>query len=192
MQYLRDISWDEVFDGWRQREASNPGWVEVATKVKGWPDWESWRRHSAEALGAPKRAWKLYRFDNPGEEIPSLLMGPYSGWQSRVPEGRRNAATFGEMLAQPEQYAFWNGHEGVAKIIAGLPFPTDLIGVKRADNGGIVLFDGHHRATAISLATMSENALDWSGTEVRIALTELAAGEERALDEMLQRGSSKQ
>jgi hypothetical protein len=60
MHLVRETTWDEVFEGWRQREASHAGWVEVATKIKGWPSWEAWREHTAAQFSARTRAWSIW------------------------------------------------------------------------------------------------------------------------------------
>ena len=74
MEKLRDSNWEEVFASWKSREGSDPAWQKVATEVKGWPDWESWRRHSAEMLLADKRQWSIYSFEDPLKDIPEMLV----------------------------------------------------------------------------------------------------------------------
>ncbi|MBM3205095.1 hypothetical protein FJZ48_03920 [Candidatus Uhrbacteria bacterium] len=189
MQLIRPISWEEVFDGWRVREANNPAWIECATKIKGWPDWESWRSFIAKQFDAENRKWKIFQFENPLEEIPEMFIGPYSGWQSRV--NNKNHTTFKELLEIPGQFDEWGKHSGVLAIMKGLPFPTELIGIIRKDTDKIVCIEGHHRATAIALAKKQGQIIDFSETPVTIALTELATENCRLLDDVLQRGASK-
>ncbi len=64
MRKVKDISWEEVFENWRENEANNPGWVEIATKIKGWPDWESWRSFGANQMNLPNQDWSMYQFDD--------------------------------------------------------------------------------------------------------------------------------
>lgn len=33
MNHLHDTTWEEVFEGWQQREANDPGWIHCATVV---------------------------------------------------------------------------------------------------------------------------------------------------------------
>lgn len=189
MKFIKDTTWQEVFEGWRSREAGNPGWIECSTKVKGWPDWESWRSFTAQQINAEKRSWKIYQFENPLEEVPAMLMGPYSGWQSRATS--KNKMTFKELLEMPRQYEEWSKHAGVLAIVSGLPFATEMIGLVRKDNKKIVCLDGHHRATAITLAKKQSKNIDFSQLPVTIALSQLPAEECRILDEILMRGTSK-
>ncbi len=190
MEFVRNTTWQEVFAGWQSREATNPGWVECATKIKGWPDWESWRSFTAQQIGADNRDWKIFHFDNPLEEVPEMLIGPFSGWQSRV--SNKNKTTFGELLEIPGQFEEWSKHLGVQSIIAGLPFTTEFIGLLRRDINKIVCLEGHHRSVAISFVKKQGKKIDFSQTPITIALAELTVAESHLLDEVLKRGTSKE
>ncbi|MDD5252200.1 MAG: hypothetical protein PHT12_06250 [Patescibacteria group bacterium] len=189
MKCVKVTTWADVFEGWRAREASNPGWVKCATEIKGWPDWESWRRFTASQIGADQRTWQLFEFTDPAEEIPKMLVGPYSNWQSRLPAP--NTASFEDLLNIPEQAAFFGQHDGVISIMNGLPFSTEFIGLVREDTNKIVCLEGHHRAVAIALAKRQGKLIDFGGTRMTIALANLPKDECRLLDEALKRGSSK-
>ena len=190
MKFIKNTTWDEVFDGWEKREANNPGWVNCATKIKGWPDWKSWRKFTASQIKADKREWKIYEFTNPSEEIPKMLIGPYSGWQSRLP--KKNTASFEDLLSIPKQLEEFSKHDGVLSIMEGLPFTTELIGIIRDDIDKIVCLEGHHRAVAITLSKIQGKNIDWSDTKIDIALTHLKKDEIQLLDEMLERGTTKE
>lgn len=189
MEFIRDTTWEEVFSGWRDRESQNPGWIECATKIKGWPDWESWRRFCASQIKADQREWRIFQFDDPINEVPRMLIGPYNGWQSRVVF--KNKTTFKELLLIPESIDFFSKHSGVLSILTGLPFSTQFIGLVRKDLDQLVCIDGHHRATAMTLAKKQGIQIDFSHTQTTIALAELSQTESCLLDEVLSRGSSK-
>jgi len=121
-------------------------------------------------------------------EIPDMLVGPYSGWQSMLPE--KNSYTFDNLIGIPEQFERFREHEGVLSIMSGLPFDTDLIGLVRDDTNKIVCFEGHHRATAISLAKKLGKDIDFSNTKIRIALTTIKEDEIKIFDEILKLGTS--
>lgn len=189
LKFIKNKNWEEVFDGWREREASNPAWIRCATKIKGWSDWESWRRHSASQIGADKRDWQIFQFTDPLNEIPEMLVGPYFGWQKKLPE--KNKATFLDLLKITEQYDHFNKYEATVSILNGLPFPTEFIGLIRDDTNKIVCLEGHHRATSITLAKLQNKEIDFSKVKITIALTHLAKNEIHLLDEILKRGSQK-
>jgi hypothetical protein len=189
MQFIGNTTWQEIFEKWRSREANNPNWIECATKIKGWPNWEAWRSFTAQQIDAVNRKWEIYQFCNPLEEIPEMLIGPFWGWQSRV--NNKNKTTFKELLEIPKQYEEWSKHPGISAIINELPFVTELIGLVRKDVDKIVCFEGHHRAVAVSLAKKQNKIIDFSKTPITIALTDLAADHCQLLDILLQRGTAK-
>ena len=189
MKFIKNTTWQNVFEGWRENEAANPGWIECATKIKGWPDWESWRIFTAQQIDAVHRDWKIFQFENPMEEVPKMLIGPFSSWQSLVIN--KNKTTFSQLLEIPQQYEEWSKHLGVLSIVNGLPFATKMIGLIRKDINKIVCFEGHHRATAIALAKQQDKNIDFSQTPVTIALTELTFDDCKLLDNISKRGTSK-
>lgn len=188
MNVLRDISWDEVFSGWCDREANNPGWIRVATEVKGWPDWGSWRRYTTEQFGASSREWKLYAFSDPANEVPAMLLGPYTGWQNRVEN--KLEATFDQLFDTESQSQEFLQNTNIQNMINALPFETQLIGLKLPD-GRVMCIDGHHRATAITLAKKQGKDVGYKNGQITMALTEFTADDQGLLSEALRKGSSK-
>jgi len=189
MELLTKTTWEEVFDGWRKREANNPGWIETATKIKGWPDWESWRRFTASQIRADKLIWGKYKFTNPLVEISSMLVGPYTGWQSMLLN--KNISSFNDLLEIPERYNQFREHDTVVSIMNSMPFDTEFIGLLRKDNNKIVCLEGHHRAVAIALAKKLNKKIDFSKANIIISLAHLSEKDNYLLDDTLKRGSSK-
>lgn len=188
MKPLTPTTWPKIFKSWKQREAKNPAWIHCATKIKGWPNWESWRQHSASQIKANQRKWQIHEFTDPFNEIPAMLVGPYSGWQSKLPQ--KNVSSFQELLEIPEQYQQLNKNDLVTSLIDCLPFTTEFIGILREDLNKIVCLEGHHRATAIALAQKQGKNIDFSKVKITIALANLPKNQIHLLDEMLKRGSS--
>lgn len=188
MRFLKDTTWEEVFNGWRQREASNPGWINCATKIKGWPDWESWRKFTVLQLGLEKLSWQIFEFTDPINEISAMLVGPYTGWQDRVT--KKNQSTFEDLLNVPEQLDFFLKHDRVPSIVANFPNPTEFIGLTREDLDKVVCVEGHHRAVAVALAKKQGVPIDLGG-KITIALAGLKENRVGVLDEVLKRGTSK-
>jgi len=188
MKFIKDTTWPEVFQGWKEREASNPGWINCATKIKGWPDWKSWRSFTASQFQADKREWQIFEFTDPLNEIPDMLIGPYQGWQKKLPQ--KNSLTFKDLLNIKEQYNSFSKNKGVLSIMAGLPFSTAFIGLIRDDLDKLVCLEGHHRATAIALTKKQGKQINFKNN-IKIALAYLAKDEIDLLDKMLARGSAK-
>lgn len=186
--FIKDTTWPEIFESWKNREGNDSGWINTATKIKGWPDWASWRQYTAAQFGAEKREWKIYRIANPNKVVSEMLVGPYTGWQNRLPV--KNILSFAEMLEIPANYEAFSKNDKVFGMIKNWPASTQFIGIVRADNKKIVCLEGHHRATAIALVSRNNESLKIDG-EVTIALAELLSGEEKLLDEVLAKGSQR-
>ena len=186
--FIKNTTWREVFEGWKSREANDPGWINCAVNIKGWPDWESWRNYSAAQFQAEKRDWKIYQITEPNKVVPAMLVGPYTGWQNRLPI--KNSLSFTDMLEITKNCESLSKNDKVFGMMKNFPAETQFIGVVRPDNKKIVCVEGHHRATAVALAVKNSQPLKLSGS-VTIALCELAPGEEKLLDEALKMGSRK-
>ncbi len=188
MHLLNNTTWGKVFDGWKQREANDPGWINCATKIKGWPDWESWRKFTVSQLDLENLSWQIFEFTDPINEIPATLIGPYTGWQSRVKEKNQNS--FEDLLNISEQFDFFSKHDKVASMINSFPCPTEFIGLIRGDNDKIVCIEGHHRAVAVALAKKQNIPINLK--ETTIALARLEKDKINLLDKTLARGTTKE
>ena len=186
MNFVKDITWQEVFEEWRNKEGRDPGWLHVATKIKGWPDWESWRRFGASQTGADQRDWRLYEFDDPMKEIPEMLIGPFTGWQSRLSEKNKN--TFIDLINIPEQYEHFRKHDKVVSMLENFPPDTEMIGYIREEDGKIVCLEGHHRAVTDTIAVKEDKKLNFG--KAKIALAVLKKEEKDLMDKVLERGTS--
>jgi hypothetical protein len=189
MKLLRPTTWQETFDSWQSREASDPGWIHCAVQIKGWPDWESWRKFTAEQIDASSLEWNLYEFEDPMKEIPEMLMGPFQGWQGRVETP--NTATFNDLIDLPSQMKYWSSVEKINSLIENFPQGTELIGIIRDDIKKIVCIEGHHRATAITIADRMGQNLEFNDPP-KIALARITGDIDKKLLEILQRGTSKE
>ncbi len=187
-KFIKPTTWESVFQDWKQREGNDPGWIHCATTIKGWDSWESWRRFSASQIQAEDRDWVIYEFTDPMHDIPAMLVGPFTGWQSRLP--KPNVHSFADLVAIPEQRTFFSDHEKVSGMMKQFPSSTTFIGLKREDSGAIVCLEGHHRATAVALSAQDGTEIDFGG-RVQIALATLNVDDVNLLDRVLARGSSK-
>jgi len=187
MKPITDLTWEDVFAVWTANEGANPSWIKVATEIKGWPDWKSWRMFTAEQLKLPTRAWKLYEFEQPLEEIPNMLVGPFTGWQARLPQP--NTHTFSDLVNIQEESDHFAALEGVKRLRLAWPADTCLTGLIKPD-GRLVCIEGHHRAAAVALAQHDQQPIVFP-TPIRIMLAELMTSEDYLLDQVLARGSTK-
>ena len=188
MKFIKKTIWQDVFQSWKDSEADNLEWIHCATKIKGWPDWESWRNHTATQLNLQKRDWSLFEFDDPINEIPQMLIGPFSGWQSRF--SKKNSASFFDLVNSSRDQKQFKNYEKIASILDSQAFDANLIGIVREDVNKVVCIEGHHRAMALAIAQKEGIEINFK-KPIRIALTKLPKKEIFLLDETLKRGSSK-
>ena len=188
MRFIKNTTWEDVFEGWKQREVNDPGWINCATNIKGWPDWESWRKFTVTQIGLENLTWQIFEFTDPTNEIPTMLIGPYTSWQSRVKNKKQS--TFNDLLNIPEQFNFFKKHDKIISMINDFPSSTELIGLIREDLGKIVCIEGHHRAIAIALAKKQKISINFKGS-ITVALAKLEKDRVNILDKALKRGTSK-
>ncbi len=189
MQFIRPITWKEVFQSWRDNEAHNPGWIRCATEIKGWPDWESWRGYMAGQLKLEEREWELCSFTDPLTEVSEMLVGPFAAWQKNLPV--KNLLSFEEFLEVPERYEQFSNHTTVRAIMDAMPFTSYLTGLVREDNGKLICIEGHHRAAALAMAKKLGKSIEFGDKELYIALAKLSKDELYLLDRALEKGSEK-
>lgn len=188
LKYIQEVSWEEVFSGWWQREAQDPGWIECATIVKGWPDWESWRRFMAKQFLAEARTWMRYRILDPANFLPNQQIGPFQGWhlldyfktRPNVPMKERTFAKAAELF----QERLMRGAK-IMDMVRNFPLKTELIGLP-----GICM-EGSHRSAAVALAEALKTPIDFSNREVTIVMGSTLENDEALLAEMLKQGSNK-
>lgn len=188
MNAIRSVTWEEIFLRWADREEQNPGWIRTATEVKGWPDWRSWRSFSAEQMRLPQRSWMLYEFSDPMAEIPAMLVGPYSGWQKKLPSP--NQGSFADLVAIPKEYEFYKQNTNLSGMADNYPAHTEMIGLRRPD-GKIICLEGHHRSVCVALARRDSKVITFS-QPMRIAIADLQPDESGLMDDVVARGTSKE
>lgn len=143
-EHIRVLTWEEVFDTWRQNEASNPAWIEHY-KSKGFSSWEEWRNATHRPIKGGERKWHLYRVVNPLESVPTFRGGPFKSWKQMYFEGK-DSPRFSELISHPDL----QHHNGLEKLIADFLKATTISGLMAG--GDIYTIEGMHRCCAMALA----------------------------------------
>lgn len=184
LQYDSETTWNNVFQAWKDREGTREEWQQVA-KEKGWESWEEWRDAWVRNFDAQDRRWFHYSIFDPISTVPQFRVGPTQSWQENFPAEERNQHTFATLI----ENVSYEQNDKVRGIIANFPKSTEFIGIYMPDKS-IVNIEGHHRSTA--LAIMAKQGLSIKFKKLpTIALTVFKPGEEKLLDDILERGSIK-
>jgi hypothetical protein len=170
LKFIRETSWQQVLDEWRNREAGM-GW-EAVYEPRGFKTWDEWRAKHYSALGLPTRSWRQYQVDHSEAVIPGMWAVAYSGWRRYYPAGLTQAR-FADIVKHPDLPD--NGK--VKVLLENFPLETTVIAVKCGDD--LALFEGMHRAATIALLASRGQAVK---TKLIVALTEFD-GSERDLFE---------
>lgn len=187
LNFKNGLSWDNVFDVWRKNEVDHPGWIHTATEVKGWPDWETWRRYQASHLELAEREWTLYEFLDPQKQIPEMLVGPFKSWQEQLPEPMRLQVTFHDFIVERLDWA--KGHNRIPDMMEHFPSPTQMMGLYLEDQERLLCFEGSHRAAAVALASIEGNIVDFGSQKPLIAVATISGDTNELLARALEIGS---
>lgn len=165
LTFLRDLTWPDVFEIWRENEEHLDHWKQLYTE-RGFSSWEDWRRPYAEAHGLSRKSWKLFRVEHPMITVQTFHGGPFRGWTERFYEGAP-APDFHTLAQHPDIQT----HTGIREIMERFPSSTTITGVQNDD--GIVIVEGMHRCAALALAAAEKRDIK---SEVYIALADFEPG----------------
>lgn len=160
-EYLHSITWEDVFEYWRQSEANNPAWVQHYLK-KGFSSWEEWRNTTHGPLKGSKLKWSLYQITNPSKTVPTLRGGPFNSWKTRY-YNCKNSPRFSELITHPDL----QNHKGLEKMVSNFPKETTITGLLA--NNDIYTIEGMHRCCAFTLAVQQGTPVQ---TNMKIMLAE--------------------
>ncbi len=77
-EFIRPLTWNEVFEIWRNNEVNEPHWKEYWVS-KGFKSWEEWRSKYLDAYAALNKGWYLIRVKELLTSVPNFRGGNYKG-----------------------------------------------------------------------------------------------------------------
>jgi hypothetical protein len=167
-QFIKPVTWDEVFEFWRINEEANPAWI-AHWKSKGFTSWEDWRRTFTEPWHCETRPWELYRVVNPSDVASDWRGGPFRTWRKFYYQDQ-DFATFKDIVTGPNIQT----HPGYAKMLRMYDdFPGTTTMSAFLTDQGIVIAEGMHRGCALALAALNHKSIK---TEIYLAVAD-ARGE---------------
>ena len=179
------MDFEDIFDIWRSHEGSNPDWIYCATKINGWPDWDSWRRYMLSLLKPEKQTWNIYEINDANTFIPDMQIGPFEKWQEMLPE--ENKYTFLEALEFENFNNFAKSSEKIQDIIKNFPKKTQLMAVYDELTKKIICIEGTHRSAAVAYAKKIEKPISFN-SKPKIAIMVLKEMDRGVVKEMIARG----
>ncbi|MBU0624822.1 hypothetical protein KKF05_00595 [Patescibacteria group bacterium] len=147
LEFVRDLTWPEVFEIWRQNEERSDAWRKHWLE-RGFASWEDWRRRYVEAAGLAESSWKLYRVIDAGRTVAGFHGGSFKSWVDKFYQGV-TAPTFAALTEQPDIRL----HQGIRQMIETFRDPTTTISAMLTDDG-VVIVEGMHRCCAVVLAAV--------------------------------------
>ncbi|HBI16669.1 MAG TPA: hypothetical protein DDY52_00715 [Candidatus Moranbacteria bacterium] len=142
LEFEREIEWRDIFAAWRVSEAYQKDWKNHWIE-RGFESWDDWRENYIAPLEPEKHLWKIYRINNPLQDVNLMYGVPSRGWQEKCYAGE-TTKTIKEILNHPVVME----NEKVKLIMNNFPFQTMLTGVIHENK--IVLVEGMHRALALA------------------------------------------
>lgn len=160
LEFIKAITWPEVFDKWREGEAGQKSWKKH-WEERGFESWDEWRETYAAPLDPQNLEWSLYKINDPIKDLPLFYGTPTRGWVDKAYEGKTTI-----LLKNLVVLPIITENEKVLSIKKDFPKATMLTGLIHENN--IILIEGQHRACA--LASWDPKTL--LNSEVTIALAE--------------------
>jgi hypothetical protein len=142
LEFVRPISWEEIFDQWRKGEAGQESWKRH-WEERGFDSWDEWRTAYAEPLQPASLHWSLYEIKNPLKEFPLIFGVPTDAWIRKVYNGETT-----KQLRKITDSPFFQENEKVSSIKKSFPQETMLTGLVHENK--IILIEGMHRACALA------------------------------------------
>lgn len=137
-EFIKGLSWEQVFKIWRENEINEPHW-EPYYKKEGFNSWFDWRKKYIEPIKALNKKWMLVKVINPLKSVPNFRGGPYKGWDEKFYEGR-DLPRFSDIKE----------HWAATDFLKNLSQKTTIIAWNTEK--GIVIIEGMHRCAAITKA----------------------------------------
>ena len=171
LKYLRDMSWDEVKQSWKDDEDSHSFKREYTEH--GHDTWESWRAVIFDTLHLTDLTWSQYEISEPENTVPQFHGGPFTPWK-KLYYGDKQMPTFKEIVEIENSDV--STRDKFSSIISSTT-PIQLIGLQKDDE--IYIIEGMHRSTSIALAASRGQKLH---TKVSILLAKTNLHEFEMID----------
>ncbi len=169
-EYVKDISWNEIWQTWKIMEENE--WRPYY-EAKGFKTWEAWRGKYLYTINPEERIWKLYEIEKPYQSISDAFVGPFDGWKQYYTN--RDNSHFSDMAKS----STIRQNKKVMNLVNDFPKEAFLIGL--TCDKKTMLIDGTHRAVALTILAQEKKAIE---SKIQIALTDFTKDEEKLFNEL--------
>ena len=149
LSFIKNTSWDEIIHTWKQDEVDQVFWQKIYSK---YPSWEAWREDCLKEFSLPKDEWKVYSIQDPMLFASTAYCGPFHTWFKHYSNGnfptkeQRESSTFGRIVPRSTLHE----NPKIESIMNNFPTHSQVLGV--SDGRRFMLYEGHHRMSALVLA----------------------------------------
>jgi hypothetical protein len=141
-EFVRPISWEEIFNCWRRGEAGQESWKRH-WEERGFDSWDEWRTTYASPLQPASLQWHLYKITDPLKDFPSIFGVPANAWIKKAYNGEAT-----KQLKTILDNPIIKENDKIQAIKKDFPKETMLTGIIYDEK--IVLIEGMHRACAMA------------------------------------------
>lgn len=159
LEFIKSLTWKNVFDSWEKNEADLDHWIQHYRK-KGFDSWCDWRTKTVKDLNPSGLQWGLYNIVDPFVSVPKFYGGPFRAWIKNI-YNNSNILIFSEIIKNRQIKI----NIKMEKILDNFPTNNFLVGIVFKND--VVIIEGMHRCCAITLAASRNQLLK---TSISIAL----------------------
>lgn len=142
LEFVRSISWPEIFDQWKASEAHQESWKKH-WEERGFSSWDEWRTAYVAPIEPETLSWSLYKINNPLQELPLIFGVPADTWIKKAYAGE-TTKKLKDILDTP----LVKENDKISAVKNNFPKETMLTGLIFGDK--IMLVEGMHRACALA------------------------------------------
>jgi len=185
------MTFDEVFKIWLDIEVGRKEGRNIlpVAREKGFTSIAEWRLATALRLGMDKKEWQKVTIENPGEELPNIIVGPYTGWQRLLDHSLET--TFGQAVEIPEFLEWCKTHDRIVPLAEKFPQETPVILYRRPD-GKFIQVEGGHRICAVAYAKKIGKPIRFNPNSITALVAEADQQDLENMRVFLNQGTGKQ
>lgn len=157
LSFFQNITWKEILDAWEKDEAHQVFWQEI---YKQYPSWKKWRESCLSNDSLQYKDWMLYKINDPVAFANEVYCCPFNTWfkhytEKNIPSKQERDNSY---LGKIVMNSSLQNNPKICNILQEFPRESQILGI--TDGKRIMLYEGHHRCSALVLATMEKKIMN--------------------------------